>query len=115
MMQAKADKAVQALEALKQEESGAAPAPVPVTPAAVATVQSPVALSPVSAEEVSELEKRVKLLTWAAKKAAEEGMPQAPAAQVRADQAVQQLAQLKAQQEAQQTGRPATTVPAASA
>merc|ERR1719410_2766664 len=99
MMQAKADKAIQALEALKQEDSGAAPAPIPAAPAAVSTIQSSVTTSPVTAEEVVELEKRVKLLTWAAKKAAEEGMPQAPAAQVRADQALQQLTQLKEQQE----------------
>jgi hypothetical protein len=66
----------------------------------------------VSAAEVTELEKRVRLLTWAAKKAAEEGMPQAPAAQARADQAVQQLAQLKA---AQESGSPAPAVPVASA
>jgi len=116
MMQAKADQAVQALEALKQEGSSAAPAPIPAAPAVVATatVQT-TASSPVMTEEVAELEKRVKLLTWAAKKAAEEGMPQAPAAQVRADQAVQQLAQLKAQQEAQQGGMPAAAVPVPSA
>jgi len=121
MMQAKADQAVQALEALKQQESGAAPAPIPVAPAAVATTQSTVSSpmmtvpSSVMTEEVTELETRVRLLTWAAKKAAEEGMPQAPAAQVRADQAAQQLAQLKAQLEAQQTGRPATPVSVPSA
>merc|ERR1719510_806758 len=107
MMQAKADKAIQALEALKQEESGTAPAPIPAAPAAAATIPSPVASStPVTAEEITELEKRVRLLRWAATKAAEEGMPQAPAAQVRADQAAQQLVQLKAQQEAQQGSRP---------
>jgi len=116
MMQAKADKAVQALEALKQAESGTAPAPVaaaPVAaaPAAVATIQSPIAPSPATAEEITELDKRVKLLTWAAKKAAEEGMPQAPAAQLRADQAIKQLAQLKEQQEAEESGRPVTIEP----
>merc|ERR1719195_905018 len=118
MMQAKADKAVQALEALKQEESGAAPAAIPAAPAAVpaavSTIQTSVTSSPVTAEEVIELEARVKLLTWAAKKAAEEGMAQAPAAQVRADQAIQQLAQLKEQQEAEASGRPVTIEPVSS-
>merc|ERR1719242_2630531 len=104
MMQAKADQAAQALEALKQEESGAAPAAIPAVPAAVSTVQTPVALPPANAEEITALEKRVRLLVWAAKKAAEEGMPQAAAAQVRADQASQQLMQLKEQQEAQPSG-----------
>merc|ERR1719464_2140462 len=66
-------------------------------------------------EEIAELEKHVKLLTWAAKTAAEKGMPQAAAAQVRADQAVQQLMQLKEQQEAQPAGMPATAVPVSSA
>jgi len=111
MMQAKADKAVQALEALKQQEGGAAPAPIPAAPAAVATIQTPVAASPATSEEITELEKRVRLLTWAANKAAQEGMPQAAAAQMRADQATQQLTQLKEQQEAQQNGRPAAAVP----
>merc|ERR1719510_1141145 len=72
MMQAKADKAIQALEALKQEESGTAPAPIPAAPAAAATIPSPVASpTPVAAEEIAELEKRVRLLRWAAAKAAE--------------------------------------------
>merc|ERR1719464_1483236 len=66
-------------------------------------------------EEITELEKHVKLLTWAAKTAAAKGMPQAAAAQVRADQAVQQLMQLKEQQEAHQGGRSVMTVPVSTA
>merc|ERR1740129_998999 len=71
--------------------------------------------NPVMVEEIAEMEKQVKLLTWAAKTAAAKGMPQAPAAQVRADQAIQKLMQLKEQQEAQQGGRSVTTTPVTSA
>jgi len=117
MMQAKAQQAAQALEALKQQESGEAPAPAAVAqPAAVAAAPraQPAALAPATAEEIAELEKHVKLLVWAAKTAAAKGMPQAAAAQVRADEAAQRLAQLKEQQEGQQGGRSAAAVPAPS-
>jgi len=111
MMQAKAEQAVLALEALKEEATGEALTPAPVGPETVETIQRTVKADPVMVEEIAELEKQVKLLTWAAKTAAAKGMPQAPAAQVRADEAVQKLMQLKEQQEAQQGGRSVTTVP----
>merc|ERR550532_2914197 len=115
MMQAKAEKAVLALEALKQQESGEAPVPAAAHPSAVDTIQRAKVTEPVMVEEIAELEKHVKLLTWAAKTAAAKGMPQAAAAQVRADEAVQRLMQLKEQQEAQQGGRSVTTMPASPA
>jgi len=115
MMQAKAEKAVLALEALIEQESGEAPAPTAARPAAVDTIQRATETTPVMVEEIVELEKHVKLLTWAAKTAAAKGMPQAAAAQVRADEAVQRLMQLKEQQEAQQGGRSVTTIPASPA
>merc|ERR1719189_1969619 len=111
-MKAKAEAAFMALEALKAPEAGTpAPAPAPAKPAAAPMIARTLTSDPVMVEEIAELEKQVKLLTWAAKTAAAKGMPQAPAAQVRADEAVQKLMQLKDQQEAQQGGRSVTTVP----
>jgi len=113
-MQAKADQAARTLEALKQQSGGAqAPAaqPTPAAPAAAETIQRTVMSSPLMVEEIAELEKQVRLLTWAAKTAAEKGMPQAVAAQARADQAVQQLMRLKEQQEMHDGGRSVTSPP----
>jgi len=117
-MQAKADQAARTLEALKQQ-SGGAPTPAaqttPAAPAAAETIQRTVMSSPLMVEEIAELEKQVRLLTWAAKTAAEKGMPQAVAAQARADQAVQQLMRLKEQQEMHDGGRSVTSPAVSSA
>merc|ERR1719401_1589080 len=95
MMQAKADQAVAALEALKNGEAAPAPAAVAAAPVAVAPVASaPVATGPVSKAEIAAAEKQAKLLLWAAKTTA--GTPQGPAMQAKADQAVAALEALKA-------------------
>merc|ERR1719284_2395917 len=75
----------------------------PVTSAPVTTVAAPA----VSMAEIAEAEKHAKLVTWAAKKAAEEGMPQATMMQAKADQAVQALAALKEALEQQEASKPA--------
>jgi len=118
-MKAKADQAVRAVEALKQQEAGGAPAPAvgPTTasPAAMDTIRRTIQSSPLMVEEITELEKQVKLLKWAAQTTAEQGMPQAAAAKARADQAVEQLMQLKNQQEMKQGGKSVTSMPVSSA
>eukprot|EP00445_Apocalathium_hangoei_P034951 CAMPEP_0203966870 /NCGR_PEP_ID=MMETSP0359-20131031/95986_1 /ASSEMBLY_ACC=CAM_ASM_000338 /TAXON_ID=268821 /ORGANISM="Scrippsiella Hangoei, Strain SHTV-5" /LENGTH=75 /DNA_ID=CAMNT_0050904441 /DNA_START=12 /DNA_END=236 /DNA_ORIENTATION=- len=75
-MKAKADQAVRAVEALKQQEAGGAPAPkqggksvtsMPVSPAPVAaTAAAPVPASGISKAAIAEAEKQAKLITWAA-------------------------------------------------
>jgi len=124
-MKAKADQAVRAVEALKQQEAGGAPAPAvrPTTasPAAMdtirrtiaATAATPVPASGVSKAAIAEAEKQAKLITWAAKKAAEDGMPQAAAMKAKADQAVRAVEALKQQQASQPA--PAPSAPAARA
>merc|ERR1719401_1795716 len=68
MMQAKADQAVAALEALKAGEAAPAPAAVAVAPVVAAPVASaPVASGAASKAEIAEAEKQAKLLMWAAK------------------------------------------------
>jgi hypothetical protein len=93
-MQAKADSAVAALEALKAGDSvpvAAAPATVAPAPAVV-----PAASSGPSREAMAGAEKHVQLLLWAAKTAAEKGLPAAAAMQAKADHAAAALAALKA-------------------
>mmetsp|Transcript_58501 Transcript_58501/g.166127 ORF Transcript_58501/g.166127 Transcript_58501/m.166127 type:complete len:350 (-) Transcript_58501:121-1170(-) len=114
-MKAKADQAVRAVEALKQQEAGGAPAPAvrptAASPAAMDNIRRTIQSSPLMVEEITELEKQVKLLKWAAQTTAEQGMPQAAAAKARADQAVEQLMQLKNQQEMKQGGKSVTSMP----
>merc|ERR1719453_238785 len=66
-MQAKADQAVAALEALKAGEAAPAPAAVAAAaPVAVAPMAAaPVATGAVSKAEIAEAEKQAKLLLWA--------------------------------------------------
>jgi len=115
MMKGKADQAVAALAAMK--DGGSAPPPMPVAAAApVAAV--PVAAAPAMAApsgasnaEIAEAEKQARLLVWAYETAVAQGMPQAAAAKVRADQATAKVQALKAAAE----GRPAPAMPVASA
>merc|ERR1719195_1845559 len=60
--------------------------------------------------EIAEAEKHVKLVTWAAKKAVEEGMPQAAMMQAKAEKAVLALEALK-QQESGEAPAPAQAQP----
>merc|ERR1719277_2479231 len=82
MMQAKADQAVAALEALKAGEAAPAPAAVAAAPVVAAPVaaapmaSAPVATGAVSKAEIAEAEKQAKLLLWAAKTTAAQGSPQ---------------------------------------
>merc|ERR1719401_1624052 len=97
MMQAKADQAVAALEALKAGEAAPAPTPVAAAPVAVAPVASaPVATGTASKAEIAAAEKQAKLLLWAAKTTAAQGSPQAAMMQAKADQVVAALEALKA-------------------
>merc|ERR1712039_178902 len=92
LMQAKADAAVAALEALKA--AGSAPS-APSPPLASASVASaPVASVPVSGaptkQELAQAKKQLDLVMWAARVAAEKGVPQAAAMKAKADAALTQ-------------------------
>merc|ERR1719277_1636342 len=68
MMQAKADQAVAAWEALKAGEAAPTPAAVSIPVAAAPVASAPVAISGgVSKAEIAAAEKEAKLLMWAAK------------------------------------------------
>jgi len=94
MMQAKANDAVAALEALKK----GAPVPAPTAPPSIAKEDCPVmpSLEGVTKEQIREAEKHAYLLSWAAQTAAKQGMSQAPALQTKAMAAVKALEDLKA-------------------
>merc|ERR1719226_170571 len=96
-MQAKADQAVAALEALKAGEAAPAMTPIAAAPVVAAPAASaPVATGTASKAEIAEAEKQAKLLLWAAKTTAAQGSPQAAMMQAKADQAVAALEALKA-------------------
>lgn len=102
-MQAKANEALAAYEALKASGGGAS-APVAYTPAPVAynpVEDCPVSptLAAVSKEQIEEAEKHAYLLSWAAETAAAKGMPQASTMQQKAMAAVKALNDLKACQD----------------
>jgi len=102
MMQAKADKALQALEALKQQfqkqeaarKSGARAA-APTTPVAPTYAMS---LAP-SAEEVSAAKKTADLQAWALKRLVAAGAPEAAAMQAKAAESARKYEALKAAHE----------------
>merc|ERR1719420_689609 len=94
-MQAKADQAVAAWEALKAGAAAPAPTAVAAAPVAVAPVAAPVAAMPVPAaqgapskQELAKAKKELDLVMWAARVAAEKGVPQAAAVQAKADAAL---------------------------
>jgi len=119
MMQAKADRAVQTMEALKQQfqaQEDGKPA-VPVVAAAI-SAPSMAAAAPgaISKDDLEKAEKDARLFVWAAQKLASEGAPQAAAMQAKADSAVQALEALKQQFQAQEAGgAPGVTVATPSA
>merc|ERR1719188_1077547 len=91
MMQAKADQAVAAWEALKSGETppAATPiAPTPVAAAPVAPVPVPAAQGAPTKEELAKAKKELDLVTWAARVAAEKGVPQAAMIWAKADAAL---------------------------
>merc|ERR1719476_575729 len=96
MLAAKADAAVAAYEALK--EGGSAPAPPAPVAAPASSVAQPaqITTSAVSPKDIAEAEKHSNLMAWAAKNAAEQGLPTAPQLQQSADQAKALLEALKA-------------------
>merc|ERR1719343_1598165 len=95
MMQAKADQAVAAWEALKAGEAAPAPVAVSIPVAAAPVASAPVAMTGgASKAEIAAAEKEAKLLMWAAKTTA--GTPQGPMMQAKADQAVAAWEALKA-------------------
>jgi len=112
MMQAKADKAVQTLEAIKQQfqsqENGRPAAPVAAVavpaPAAAAPIAAATAAAPgvVSKDEVEKAEKDARLFVWAAQKLASEAAPQTAMMQAKAERAVQALEALKEQLQGQE-------------
>merc|ERR1719464_1899377 len=104
MMQAKADEAVRALEALKealghQEASKpkAMPAQFATPPAAPAAPAAP-STAP-TREELEEVKKEMRLLVWAAKTAEEKGMPQADMMRSKRDAKVQEYERMMQQLE----------------
>merc|ERR1719436_2234878 len=104
MMQAKAAQAVQALEAMKQalEQGSSGPAvPVPSPPAAVAPAVPSAPTSAPTQAEFEQVKKEMKLLVWAAKTTAEQGMPQADMMRQKADAKVQEYEQMKQAMELQ--------------
>jgi len=124
VMQAKADKAMQTLEALKQQfleqEDGrpAVPVAVPVVPAP--TAAAPIAAAPggISKDDVEKAEKDARLFAWAAQKLASEGAPQTAMMQAKAEKAAQALEALTRQfqvQEAASKPGMAAVAPAAPA
>merc|ERR1719464_2461734 len=87
---------------------------VPMT--SVPTPAVPAVTGAVSKAEVADAEKHAKLVSWAAQKAVEEGMPQATMMQAKAAQANSALAALKEALEQQEAGKPAVMpVPSAPA
>merc|ERR1719373_1013322 len=97
MMQAKADQAVAAWEALKAGEAAPPPAAVSIPVAAAPVASAPVAVTgSVSKAEIAEAEKKAKLLMWAAKTTAAQGSPQAATMQAKANEAVAAWEALKA-------------------
>jgi len=116
-MQAKADKALQALEALKQQFQGQeVPASAPAAPVLAAAAPAVAAAAPggISKDDVQKAEKDARLFVWAAQKLASEGAPQAAAMQAKADRAVQALEALQRQFQGQEAARtPAMPVAAA--
>merc|ERR1740127_338369 len=97
MMQAKADQAVAAWQALKAGEAAPSPVAVSIPVAAAPVASAPVAVTGgVSKAEIAEAEKKAKLLMWAAKTTAAQGSPQAATMQAKADQAVAAWEALKA-------------------
>lgn len=121
--QARADQAIQQLMQLKDQQenrqggrSVATPAlsPMPVAAAPAAPAAAAAAGSAPSKAEIAEAERHAKLISWAARKAAEDGMPQAAAMQAKADQAIRALEALKEQQ-ASRPASPVVPVPQATA
>jgi len=128
VMQAKADKAMQTLEALKQqfleEEGGrlAVPIAVPVMPAPTAAAPIEAAPGAISNDDVEKARKDARLFAWAAQKLASEGAPQSAMMQGKAEKAAQALEALTRQFQEQEAARkpgmaaatpPAPTVPSA--
>merc|ERR1719254_321737 len=112
MMQAKADQAVAALEALKAGAAPAAPVAVAAQPVAAAPVAAPVAAVPVPAaqgaptkEELVKAKKELDLVMWAARVAAEKGVPQAAMIQAKADAALAAYKAMEAMAELQMAFR----------
>jgi hypothetical protein len=97
MMQAKADQAVAAWEALKAGEAAPRPAAVSIPVASAPVASAPVAMTgTVSKAEIADAEKKAKLLMWAAKTTAQQGSPQAATMQAKANEAVAAWEALKA-------------------
>jgi len=93
MMQAKADDAVAAYEALRQ----GLPAPAATAPPSIAKEDCPVrSFAGVTTEQIHEAEKQAHLFAWAAKTAAQKGMAQSAELQAKALAAVEALEDLKA-------------------
>jgi hypothetical protein len=109
-LQANADYAVTALEALKAGDSApATPAAVASAPAASASAAvSVAATSGASHKEISEAQQKADLLAWAAKTAAEKGLANALLMLSKADEAAAVV-------EAMRSGSSAPSAPAASA
>merc|ERR1712039_74574 len=82
-MQAKADQAVRALEALKEQQSASRPAPPPVV--AAARLPPRAKFNHITREDLEQAKKEMNLLIWAAKTAADKGMPQAAMMQSKAE------------------------------
>jgi len=109
VMQAKADKAMQTLEALKQQfleqEDGrpAVPVAAPMVPApAVATRITAAAPGEISKDDVEKAKNDARLFTWAAQKLASEGAPQMAMMQAKAERAAQALEALTRQFQVQE-------------
>merc|ERR1719401_463809 len=107
MMQAKADAAVAALEALKAAGSAPSALSAPSAPVASAPVTTaPVASAPVSGapskKELAQAKKQLDLVMWAARVAAEKGVPQAAAMKAKADAALSQYQAMEAMVEQSQ-------------
>ena len=110
-IQAKADAAVAAYNAMKQGGSApafaapaaAAPAPVAAAPVAAAPVAAAVAVTPaVASGDLKEAKKQAELLTWAAEALAQKGSPQAAPMAAKAQQAT---AAYEAMRQTQMAGR----------
>merc|ERR1719401_965059 len=104
MMQAKADAAVAALEALKAGGSAPTPPSAPVVSAPVAS--APVVSVPVSGaptkQELAQAKKQLDLVMWAARVAAEKGVPQAATMKTKADVTLSQYKAMEAMAEQKQ-------------
>merc|ERR1719323_2875187 len=104
MMQAKADEAVRAFDALREaleQQEASKPPVVPVAAAAPAEAPAaPASAAAPSHEELEEARKQMKLLQWAAKTAAEQGMPQADMMKGKAEAKTQEYERMMQQVEA---------------